>query len=46
MILECVRPFGNFQPGDIVEVPDGSKFDEYYFEVQPPAAPEVKGGGK
>ena len=34
MILVCIRPFGNFVPGDEVEVPDGAEFDRYYFEVK------------
>lgn len=33
MILECVRAFGNFKPGDQVEVPDGTiVFDHFYFK--------------
>lgn len=31
MILKCVEPFGNFTPGDIVEVPDGALFDTAFF---------------
>jgi len=45
MRLTCIRPFGNFEPDDEVEVPDGAVFDRYYFEeadlASPPApAPE------
>ena len=32
MLLVNVRPFGNFKPGDWVEVPDGAGFDHAYFE--------------
>lgn len=32
MIIKNVREFGNFKPGDLVEVPDAAVFDEYYFE--------------
>lgn len=32
MQLRCVRAFGNFQPGEEVEVPDGAGFDGMYFE--------------
>lgn len=32
MIIKCKQPFGNFKPGDLVEVPDGAIFDELYFE--------------
>lgn len=31
MTLVCIRAFGNFVPGDEVEVPEGA-FDTYYFE--------------
>lgn len=31
MKLECVRAFGNFVPGDEVEVPDGAIFDTTHF---------------
>ena len=51
MQLVCVRPFGNFKPGDEVEVPDGAVFDKFYFEVSEPDKPEPdepadKGKGK
>jgi hypothetical protein len=36
VILKNVRPFGNFTPGDLVEVPDGAVFDEFFF-VEVPA---------
>lgn len=35
MILRCRAQFGNFSPGDEVEVPDGAVFDDKYFEVVP-----------
>ena len=50
MNLKCVRAFGNFVPGDEVEVPDGAIFDHYYFEEVPVPAPVTtktpKGGDK
>lgn len=40
MQLRCVRAFGNFQPGEEVEVPDGAGFDAVYFEkAEPEEAP-------
>lgn len=33
MKLRCHAPFGNFTPGDEVEVPDGAAFDGAYFEL-------------
>ena len=41
MILVCTKPFGNFKPGDEVEVPDGAVFDRTYFEEKP-AEPDAK----
>jgi len=35
MLLRNVRPFGNFVPGDTVEVPDGAEFDHVFFEEAP-----------
>lgn len=35
MVLECVHPFGNFVPGDEIEVPDGDVFDVAYFKEVP-----------
>lgn len=32
MLLECIEPFGNFVPGDTVEVPEGAVFDTFYFK--------------
>jgi hypothetical protein len=29
--LECVKEFGNFEPGDTVEVPEGAVFDTAHF---------------
>lgn len=34
MILVCVHAFGNFEPGDEVEVPDGANFDTAFFEAR------------
>lgn len=31
MLLQCIRPFGRFHPGDEVEVLDGAVFDTLYF---------------
>ena len=31
MTLVCIQPFGNFEPGDRVEVPEGAIFDTAYF---------------
>lgn len=44
MILTCVNAFGNFKPGDEVEVPDGAAFDTAHFEVK--QAPEKPKGDK
>ena len=41
MLLRCVRAFGNFEPEDEVEVPDGAVFDGAYFEKAEPEAPEL-----
>lgn len=41
MQLRYVRPFSQYKPGDVVEVPDGAEFDEFYLEraePEPPAA--------
>jgi len=49
MQIKCVRPFGNFKPGDSVEVPDGAAFDTYHFEQapeEPAPAPAADGGSK
>lgn len=32
MLLRCIRAFGNFEPEDEVEVPDGAEFDRAHFE--------------
>lgn len=39
MILECTEAFGNFVPGDEVEVPDGDAFDTAHFKAKE-AAPD------
>lgn len=42
MLLRCTAKFGNFKPGDEVEVPDGARFDHAYFEAvtQPDKTPK------
>lgn len=35
MTLICVKPFGNFTPGDTVEVPAKAVYDETYFAQKP-----------
>lgn len=44
MQLVCKNAFGNFKPGDEVEVPDGAGFDNAYFdraeEPEPVKAPK------
>ena len=32
MNLKCIVAFGNFVPGDELEVPDGALFDHFYFK--------------
>ena len=47
MLLVNIRPFGNFMPGDEVEVPDGALFDRFYFETAgEPFKPEVVDPGE
>lgn len=41
MKLTCVKPFGNFKPGDEVEVPAKATYDETYFTEE-----KAKGGDK
>lgn len=41
MILVNDRPFGNFVPGDEVEVPDGAEYDHMYFHEREPV-PETE----
>jgi hypothetical protein len=36
MLLECVNAFGNFAPGDEVEVPDDALFDTAFFRRKAP----------
>lgn len=45
MQLRCHTPFGNFVPGDTIEVPDGAVFDSAYFE-QAESATTPKEGSK
>lgn len=35
MLLRCTKSFGNFEPGDEVEAPDGAVFDTFHFEKAP-----------
>lgn len=46
MQLRCIRAFGNFKPGDELDVPDGAVFDGFYFERTPEAKPAAKKEGK
>ncbi len=41
MQLRYIRPFSQYVPGDVVEVPDGAAFDNFYLErvPDPPADP-------
>jgi hypothetical protein len=46
VLLKCVNQFGNFMPGDEVEVPDGNVFDTAYFrEIEKPKVKEEKTDG-
>lgn len=45
MFIRCVQPFGNFQAGDKLEVPDEAVFDETYFERVPVKGSEPAKGG-
>jgi hypothetical protein len=31
MLIENIRPFGNFTPGQTLEIPDGAIFDRAYW---------------
>lgn len=44
MIIRCIHPFGNFNPGDELEIPDEAVFDETYFERAPVEGGNVNGG--
>lgn len=50
MLLCCKDAFGNFEPGDTVEVPDGAVFDRAHFEevadakAEPEAEPVAEEG--
>lgn len=43
MKLKCKEPFGNFVPGDELDVPDGVIYDKAFFAEVPasPAAEDV-----
>lgn len=45
MFIRCVQRFGNFAPGDELEVSDGAVFDETYFERVPVKGSEPAKGG-
>lgn len=39
MQVECVRAFGNHEPGDLAEVPDGAEVDPVHWRpVTPPSS--------
>jgi hypothetical protein len=40
VILKCHKPFGHYEPGAEVEVPDGAEFDTAHFEMT--EKPKVK----
>jgi len=43
--IRCIKAFGNAQPGDAFEVPDGALTDPEYWEVviaAPPSASAVR----
>lgn len=45
MRIRCTNAFGNFGPGEEVEVPDGAAFDPAHFEMaelEPVADEEAK----
>ncbi len=45
MEIRCVHAFGNFEPGDVVEVPDGAVFDEVNFvRADAVTVPPAEGG--
>ena len=33
MQIRCIRDFSQYEPGDLVEVPDGAAFDPFHFEA-------------
>jgi hypothetical protein len=47
MILECIAPFSNLKPGDVVEVAEGN-FDTSYFKevVNKDSVPETNTEGE
>lgn len=36
MKLRCREAFGNFVPGDVIDVPEGAVYDTLYFELAEP----------
>lgn len=47
MLIRCTHPFGNFKPGDELDIPDNAKFDTFYFEVAPvPVTPPAPANGE
>lgn len=50
MQVRCIRPFSQYQPGDVTDVPDGAATDPFHWEAvtvpadpspDPPAAPRL-----
>lgn len=35
MQLRYIQPFSQYEPGDLVEVPDGAAYDPFYLEPAP-----------
>lgn len=46
MIIRCIQRFGNFVPGDELEVPDEAVFDTTFFEATPTKGNTPKGGAE
>lgn len=38
MLLQCYNSFGNYEPGDELEVPDGALYDAAVFKEVPAPA--------
>ena len=44
MQIRNIRPFSQYVPGDVVEVPDGAAFDDFHWEAVPVAdLPDITG---
>jgi hypothetical protein len=47
MQVRCIKAFGTFKPGDVVDdVPDGAAFDPEHFEAVAPPPPPPPGPPK